>query len=159
MKVLRQAAEGEKHQNIWIDSEKVENVKQFTYLGAVLTDSYDDTPEMKRTIAIAQNAVVSLTKIWKDKGISLITKERLLSSLLFSIASCGSECWALKESDKKRIESLELWSYRRVLRISWTTKTSNEEVLRKMQPDLRLLDSILQRKLGLVGHILKGKWN
>ena len=85
----------------------------------------------------------------------MITKKRMLSSLVFSIASYGSECWALKESDKKRIGSFELWCYRRVLRISWITKTSNEEVLRKMHPGLRLLDSILQRKLGLVGHILR----
>ena len=121
----------------------------------VLTTSYDDTPEIKRRIANAKNVVVSLTKIWKDKGISLITKKRLLSSLVFSIASYSSECWTLKESDKNRIESFELWCYRRVLRISWITKTSNEEVLRKLQPDLRLLDSIWQRKLGLVGHILR----
>ena len=74
MKVLRQAAEGEEHQNIWINGEKIENAKRFTYLGADLTNSYDDIPEIKRRIAIAKNAVVSLTKIWKDKGISLITK-------------------------------------------------------------------------------------
>ena len=71
------------------------------------------------------------------------------------IASYGSDCWALKESDKKRIKSFQLWFYRRVLHISWTTKASIEEVLIKMQPDLRLLGSILQRKLGLVGHILR----
>ena len=69
--------------------------------------------------------------------------------------SHGSEYWALQESDKKRIEWFELWCYRRVLRILWTTKTSNEGVLRKLQPDSRLLDPILQRKLGLAGHILR----
>ena len=75
--------------------------------------------------------------------------------MVFSIASYGSECWALKESDKKRIESFKLWCYRRVLHISWTTKTTNAEVLRKMQPDSRFLDSILQSKLNFVGHIVR----
>ena len=69
-----------------------------------------------------------------------LSQKRLLSSLVFSIAPYGWECWALKESEKKRIKCFELWCYRRVLPISWNTKTSNEDVLRKMQPDLRLLD-------------------
>ena len=71
-------------------------MKQFTYLGAVLTNSYDDTPEIKRRIAIATNAAVSLTKIWKDKRISLTMKKRLLPSLVFSIVSYGSECFCIK---------------------------------------------------------------
>ena len=99
MKVLRQAAEGEEDQNIWINGEKNENVKQFTYLGAVLTSSYDDTPKVKRSIAIAKNAAVSLIKIWKEKGLSLKTKQRLLTYLVFLIASYDSECWALNESN------------------------------------------------------------
>ena len=79
----------------------------------------------------------------------------MLYYLVFSIASYGSECWALKESDKKWIEGFELWCYRRVLRISWTTETSNEDVLKKVQPHSKRLDSILQRELGLFGHSLR----
>ena len=116
-------------------------MKQCTYLGAVSTNSYDDTTDIKR-IAIAKNAAASSTKIGKDKGKSLTTKKRLLSSLVILIVSCGSECWALKESDKKRIKGFELRCYRRVLSISWTAKTYNEEVLTKKQPNSRLLNFI-----------------
>ena len=84
MNVLRQAAEGEVDRTTCINGEKIENVKKFTYLGAVSTNRYDDTPEIKRRIAIAKNAVVSLTKIWKDKGICLIPKEIAIFSSFFN---------------------------------------------------------------------------
>ncbi|XP_063613942.1 uncharacterized protein LOC134787155 [Penaeus indicus] len=122
----------------------------FTYLGAVFTNNCNDTLEIKRRIAIAKSATVSLTKTWKDKGISLFTKKRLLSTLVFSIAMYGAECWTLKETDRKLIESFELWCFRRVLRISWTSKTTNEDVLTKFQPETRLLNSNLQRKLSII---------
>ena len=85
MKVLGLAADDEEDENMWINAEKIENVKQFTYLGAVFTKTYDDTPEIKRRIAIAKNAKVSLTKILNDQGISLITKKRLLSPWSFRL--------------------------------------------------------------------------
>ena len=118
-------------------------------------NNYYDTPEIRRRISIARNATVFLTKIWKDKGISLTTKWRLLTSFVFSIASYGAECWALTESDKKKIESFELWCLRRVLRISWTLTTTNAELLRKFKPKTRLLDVILQRKLRFTRHIIR----
>ena len=86
------------------DNENIENVREIVSLGSLITDSYDDTKEIKR-LCIDRNAMVSLTKIWKDKSISLRTKKRLLQSLVFSIASC----WVLKKGDKKKIEAFELW--------------------------------------------------
>ena len=73
--------------NVTINSVPVENIKQFTYSGVVFTDSYNDSTEIKKRLAIAKQATVSLTNIWKDKNISLMTKKRLLNSLVFSIAS------------------------------------------------------------------------
>ncbi|XP_042858758.1 uncharacterized protein LOC122244853 [Penaeus japonicus] len=101
MKIRRKTTDHD-NGNIKINNEYIQNVKQFTYLGVVFTDNYDDTIEIKRRLAIARNATVALTNIWKDKNISLCTKKRLLNSLVFPIASYGSECWTLKESDKKK---------------------------------------------------------
>uniref|UniRef100_H2YWZ5 Reverse transcriptase domain-containing protein n=1 Tax=Ciona savignyi TaxID=51511 RepID=H2YWZ5_CIOSA len=138
-----------------INNEPIENVKHFTYLGVVFTDTYDDSVEIKRRIAIAKNATVALTKIWKDRNIRLTTKKRLLASLVFSIATYGAECWSLKQSDKKRIVSFELWCFRRLLRVSWTEKKTNEEILQRINCDRRLTDMINERKLEFIGHILR----
>ena len=133
------------------DNENIENVREIVYLGSLITDNYDDTKEIKRRLCIARNAMVSLTKIWKDKSISLRTKKRLLQSLVFSIASYGSECWVLKKGDKKKIEAFELWCYRRLLRITWTAKKTNEWVLERMACKERLLITLNRRKMSFVG--------
>ena len=77
--------------------------------------------------------MISLEKVWKDRAISITTKKRLLKSLVFNIATYGSECWVLKTTDKKKINSFELWCYRRLLRIKWTDKKTNENVLSKLE--------------------------
>ena len=76
-------------------------MSEIVYLGSLITDNYDDTKEIKRRLCIARNAMVSLTKIWKDKSISLRMEKRLLQSLVFSIASYRSEYWALKKGGQK----------------------------------------------------------
>ena len=153
MKVQRHTEENDS--SILVNNEAVENVDKFTYLGAVFTNTYDDSTEIRRRIAIAKKATIALTNIWKDRGITQRTKLRLLSTLVFPIASYGAECWVMKNADNKRIQSFELWTYRRVLRISWTKKITNEEVLRRINPKERLLNTINRRKLQFVGHVLR----
>ena len=77
---------------ITLEEETVEVVKEFKYLGALITNNYDDTKEVRRRIAIEQNPTISLNKIWKDKSISKDTKIRLIRSILFPIATYGSKC-------------------------------------------------------------------
>ena len=98
--------------------------------------------------------MISLVKIWKDRAISITTKKRLLTSLVFSIATYESECWILKTTDEK-INSFELWCYRRLLRINWTDKKTNEYVLGKIGTSERLLTTIVKRKIAFVGHIFR----
>ena len=94
--------------------------------------------------------MVSLTNIWKDNSISVGTKKRLLQSLVCSIASYGSECWVLKMGDKKKIDAFELWCYRRLLRIRWTEKKTNELVPEKMACKERLLVTLNRRKISFL---------
>ena len=79
-------------QNLVIGGEEVATVGNFCYLGAIFTDSYDDTKEVERKIAIAKNAVVSVAKVWKNNSISLKTKLRIITCLVFPIATYGAEC-------------------------------------------------------------------
>ena len=115
------------------------------------------TTEIKRRIGIAINATIALTGIWKDRSISLQTKKRLLSSLVFSITCYRSECCVMKTSDIKKTDSFELWCYRKLLRISWVKKVTNEEVLRRIDCDKRLMDVISERKLKFVCRVLRSK--
>ena len=89
----------------------------FCYLGAIFTDSYDDTKEIKRRIAISKNAVVSLAKVWKNNSISLKTKMQILKCLVFPIATYGA---------------FELWAYRRLLRTKWVEMRTHEWVVGKL---------------------------
>ena len=144
--------------HITVDNDAVENVTDFTYLGATFTDNYDESKEIRRRIGIAKSATTALSNIWKDRSITLATKKRLLNSLVFPIATYGSVCWVMKASNRKRLESFELWCYRRILRISWAEKKTNEFVLGKsglqFQGD-RLANTVYGRQLGFIGHVLR----
>ena len=141
--------------NILVNGQDIENVKNFVYLGAMITENYDDSKEIKRRIAIVKNAMISLVNVWKGRAISVTTKKRLLKSLVFSIATYGSECWVLKTTDQKKINSFELWCYRRLLRIKWTDRKTNEYVLSKIGTRERLLTTIVKRKIAFVGHVFR----
>ena len=157
MKICRKPNYEEELNFITENNKRIENVKESIYLGTLITNNCDDTKEIRRRLCIAKNAVISLTQIWKDKGILIGTKKRLLKSFVFSIASYGSECWVLKKSGKKKIDTFELWCYRRLLRISWTDRKSNEWVLEKIDCKDRLLATTNRRKMSFVGHVLRRK--
>ena len=128
MKICRKPNYEEELNFITVNNKRIDNVKEFIYLGTLITNNCDDTKEIRRRLCIAKNAVISLTQIWKDKGILI----GILKSFVFSIASYGPECWVLKKSDEKKIEAFELWCYHQVLRISWTERKSNEWVLERL---------------------------
>ena len=110
MKIVKSNQNTKDADHIKVDNnEIIENVKEFVYLGTLITNNYDDTKEIHRRLCIARSAMVSLTTIWKDKSIICSTKKRLLLTLVFSIASCSSECWVLKNIDKKKIEAIVIY--------------------------------------------------
>ena len=120
MKICRKPNNDEELNFITVNNKRIESVKEFIYLGSLITNNCDDTKEIKRRLCIAKIAMISLTQIWKNKGMSTGTEKRLLGSLVLSIATYGSECWVLKKSDEKKLEAFEMWCYRRLVRISWT---------------------------------------
>ena len=98
-----------KRDNILVNGQDIENVKYLVYFGAMITKNYEDSKEIKRRITIARRAMISLVNVWNDRTISTITKKRLLEYLVFNIDTYESECWVLKKTDKKKINSFELW--------------------------------------------------
>ena len=102
-----------------VNGEVIETVDNFIYLGANFTNDCNDSKEIRRRLAIARSAVVSLSNIWKDRSITLQSKIRILHLLVFPVATYGCECWVLKKCDRNRLTSFEIWCYRRIMRISW----------------------------------------
>ena len=105
MKIIKVHVRNEQS-NILVDSQDIKNVKNYVYLGAMITENYDNSKEIKRPICYHKNAMISLVKIWKDRAISITTNKRLLKSLVFSIATYGSECWLLKTTTKRKLTPL-----------------------------------------------------
>ena len=154
MKIIRVPLQNEQS-NISVNGQDIENVKDFVYLGAMITENYDDSKGIKRRITIAKNAMISLVKIFGKTDQFQLLQRKDLPSLVFGIATYGSECWILKTTDKKKINSFELWCYRLLLRINWTDTKSNQYVLGKIGTSERLLTAIVKRKMAFVGHIFR----
>ena len=115
-----------------LEDEKIEEVEEFTYLGSIIDTKCSSAKEIKRRIAMAKSTVHNLTTIWKSRGVSIGLKIRLLKSTAFAIALYGCESWAPTEADRKKINAFEMWCYRKLLRVSWTEKRTNEWILDKI---------------------------
>ena len=140
---------------ILVNGAVVEQVDQFNFLGSLISTDGGCSTEIRRRLGMAKSAMVRLQKIWSDRGITKNTKARLISALIFPIATYGCESWTLTKSDEKKINSFELWCWRRMLRITWRMKRSNESVLQEINPKKRLLSIIRSQMLRYFGHIAR----
>ena len=107
--------------HIMLNDEPIEIVKEFEYLGSLITNTDSSSEEIKRRLGIAKSSVIQYTKIWKYK-IRTSTKLRLLRATAFSIATYDAESWTYTKADCRRTDAFEHWSYRRVLRVPWVKK-------------------------------------
>ena len=140
---------------IVVDGTEVEHVTQFNFLGSLITTSSGCSTELRRRMTMAKSAMVGLNKIWTDRGITKATKKRLVSALIFPIATYGCESWTLTKADQSRITSFEILCWRRMLRISWFMKRSNISVLEEIQPKRRLLSYVQSQMMKYFGHIAR----
>ena len=104
---------------------------------------------------MAKNKMIQLNNIWKDHCIPLKLKQKLLKCLVWPVMIYGCESWTQKKADDKRIEAAEMWFYRRLLRVKWTDKRTNQSVLDQLGVPRMLLTIIMQRKLKYVGHAIR----
>ena len=138
---------------IKLDTEELEQVFSFDYLGSLITCDGRCLRDIKRQIALAKKAFNSKMTILTNKKISLETKKRFLRTYVWSILLYGCESWTISKQAQNHLEAAEMWLYRRILRIPWIRKETNEEVLNKIQEEKRIMKVIRERQLRFVGHI------
>ena len=104
----------------------IEVVECFPFLGAMVKDDGSCEAEVRRRLAMGRAAMVGLMKIWKDRGVTTKTKIRLVKALVFPVATYGAESWTMRKRERKKIDAFELWCWRRLLRVSWRERRTNE---------------------------------
>ena len=137
-----------------IDGETMETVTDFIFLGSKITADGDCSHEIKRRLLLGRKAMTSLDSILKSRDIILPTKVHLVKVLVFPVVTYGCESWTIKKSECRRIDAFELWCWRRLLRVPWTARRSNQSILKEISPKCSLEGLILKLKLQYFGYLM-----
>ena len=138
-----------------IDVEKVETVADFIFLGSKITTDGDCSHEIKRCLLLGREVMTNLDSIFKSRDITLPTKVRLVKAMVFPVVMYGCESWTIKKAEHQRIDAFELWCWRRLLRVPWTARTSNQSILKEISPEYSLEGLMLKLKLQYFGHLMR----
>jgi len=138
-----------------IDGETVELVADFIFLGSKITADGDCSHEIKRLLLIGRKVMVNLDSILKSRDITLPTKVHLVKAVVFPVVMCGCESWTVKKAECRRIDAFELQCWRRLLRVPWTEKRSNQSILKEISPGGSLEGLMLNLKLQYFGHLMR----
>ena len=138
-----------------IDGETVETVAGFIFLGSKITADGDCSHEIKRCLLLGRKVMTNLDSILKSRDITLPTKVCLVRAMVFLVVMYGCEGWTIKKAECRRIDAFELWCWRRLLRVPWTARRSNQSILNKISPGCSLEGLMLKLKLQYFGHLLQ----
>ncbi|KAI5746880.1 hypothetical protein M8J77_008501 [Diaphorina citri] len=141
---------------LYAGGDRLEKVNSYNYLGTYVNSSADHYAEIKIRIEKARTSFVNMKRILCSRDLSLNLRTRLLKCYVFSVLLYGVEAWTLNKASEKRLQAFEMWTYRRMLRISWTDHVTNLEVLRRMGKEPEILHEVKKRKLSYLGHIMRG---
>ena len=130
-----------------IDGETVETVAGFIFLGPKITADGDCSHEIKRRLLLGRKVMTNLDSILKSRHITLPTKVRLVKAMIFPVVMYGCESWTIRKAEHQRIDALELWCWRRLLRVPWTARRSNQSILKEISPGCSLEGLTLKLKL------------
>ena len=130
-----------------IDGETVRTVTDFIFLGSKITADGDWSYEIKRYLLLRRKVMTNLDSILKSKDITLPTKIRLAKAMVFPVVMYGCESWTVKKAECQRIDTFELWCWRRLLRVPWTARRSNQSIPREISPEYSLEGLMLKLKL------------
>ena len=140
---------------LWqIDGETMEIVTHFTFLGSKITADGDYSHEIKRRLLLGRKTVTNLDSILKSRDITLPTKVHLVKALFFLVVMYGCESWTIKTAEHRRIDTFELWCWRRLLRVPWTTRRSNQSILKEISPEYSSEGLMLKMKVQYFGHMM-----
>ena len=134
-----------------IDGETVETVADFIFLGSKITADGDCSHEIKKRLLLGRKVVTNLDSIFKS---ILPTKFHLVKAMAFPVVMCGCESWTVKKAERRRIDAFELWCWRRLLRVPWTARRSNQSILKEISPGCSLEGMMLKLKLRYFGHLM-----
>ena len=118
-----------------IEEEKVETVAAFIFLGSKITADGEGSHGIKRHLLLGRKAMTNLNSILQSKDITLPTKACLVKALVFPVVVYGCESWTIKKAECRRTDAFELWCWRRLLRVPWTARRSNQSILKEISPD------------------------
>ena len=136
-----------------IDGETIETVSDFVFLGSEITADGDFSHEIKRRLLLGRKVMTNLDSIFKSRDITLPTKVRLVKAMVFPVVIFGCESWTVTKADHRRIDAFELWCWRRLLRVPWTARRSNQSVLKEISPGCSLEG--IRTKLQYFGHLMR----
>ena len=137
-----------------IDGETVEAVEDFIFGGSKITAGGDCSHEIKRCLLLGRNVMTNLDIILKSRDITFPTKVHLVKALVFPVVMYGCESWTMKKAEHRRNDAFELWCWRRLLRIPWTGRRSNQSILKEISPGCSLEGLMLKLKLQYFGHLM-----
>ena len=133
----------------------VETVLDFIFGGLQNHCNGDCSHEIKRRFLLGRKVVTNLDSIFKTRDITLPTKVRLVKAMVFPVVMYGCESWTVKKAESRRIDAFELWCWRRLLRVPWTARRSNQSILKEISPGISLEGLMLKLKLQYFGHLMR----
>ena len=131
-----------------------ETVPDFTFGGSKITADGDCNHEIKRCLLLRRKVMTNLDTILKSRDITLPTKVHLIKAMVFPVVMYGCESWTVKKAEWRRIDAFELWCWRRLLRVPWTARRSNQSILKEISPGYSLKGLMLKLKLQNFGHLM-----
>ena len=132
-----------------------ETVAGFIFLGSKITADGDCSQEIKRRLVLGRKVMTNLDNILKNRDITLPTNVGILKAMVFPVVMYGCESWTIKKSECQRIDGFELWCWRRLLRVPWTARRSNQSILKEISPGCSLEGLMLKLKLQDFGHLMQ----
>ena len=138
-----------------IDGETVEAVSDFTFWGSKITADGDCSHDIKRNLLLGRKVMTNLDSILKSRDITLPTKVCLVKVMVFPVVMYGCEIWIVKKAEGGKIDAFELWCWRRLLRVPWTARRSNQSILEEISPGCSLEGLMLKLKLQYFGHLMQ----
>ena len=132
-----------------------ETVAEFIFLGSNITADGDCSHEIKRRLLLGRKVMTNLDIILKSRDITLPTKVCLINAIVFPVVMYGCESWTIKKAESRRIDTFELWCWRRLLRVPWTARRSNQSILKRISPEYSLEGLMLKQKLQYFGHLMQ----
>ena len=137
-----------------IDEETVETVSDFIFEGSKITADGDCSHEIKRRLLLGRKVMTNLDSIFKGRDLILPKKVHLVKAMVFPMVMYGCESWTVKKAECQSIDAFELWCWRRLLRVPWTARRSNQSMLKEISPECSLEGLMLKLKLQYFGHLM-----